>query len=160
LIVHPEAAFLAGYSFSLTLLAVGLEWLGRRSTDPWASRTLAACRPPTHQPSSNKPDWPHSEVPTFHLGLAAVALVAALVIAALSTVRYVGAIELAAHAALLTLIGTRIRHVIVNHRNPTQKDPGSPNEARGSRSSTWMRCRLSSKTAVTTESDVGGSTLS
>lgn len=103
--MHPEATFLAGYSFSLTLIAVGLEWLVRRSTDPWTSRTLAACRPPTERPSHDEPDWPHSEVPAFHLGLAAVALVAALVLATVSAVRVVGPVEFVVHMALLAIVG-------------------------------------------------------
>lgn len=123
--MHSEVAFLAGYSFSLTLIAIGLEWLGRRSTDPWASRTLVASRPPTSQPTSKELAWPHSEVPTFHLGMTAVALVAALVIAALSAVRYGGAMEHAVHASLLVLIGTRIRHVVGNRRNVARAETRS-----------------------------------
>lgn len=121
--MHPEAMFLAGYALSLALVAVGLEWLGRRSTDPWASRPLAACRPPTEkasrQTADEGPDWPHSDVPAFHLGLAAVALTAAFVITALSTVRHAGATELAVHSALLVVISVRIRHVIIESRAPT-----------------------------------------
>lgn len=126
--MHPEAAFLAGYSLSLTFVAVGLEWLGRRSTDPSASRTLAACRPPTQQPSHEEPDWPHSEVPAFHLGLAAVALVAALVITALSAVRHAEPIELVTHSALLVIIAVRIRHLIIECRTPTRhrRHPPAP----------------------------------
>ncbi len=124
--MHPEAAFLAGYSLTLTLIAVGLEWLGRSSTDPWASRTLAACRPPTQHASEAEPDWPHSEVPAFHLGLSAVALVAAAVLAAVSAVRNVGPIELVVHAALLTLIGFRIRHVTVEYRTPLPQPQHPP----------------------------------
>ena len=61
-------------------VAVGLESLGRRSTDPWASRTLAASKPPADRPRRDGPEWPDSEVATFHLGLSAVALAAAFVI--------------------------------------------------------------------------------
>lgn len=124
--MHPEAAFLAGYSLTLTLIAVGLERLGRSSTDPWASRTLAACRPPTEQQPDEQPNWPHSEVPAFHLGLSAVALVAAAVLAAVSAVRHVGSIELVVHAALLTVIGFRIRHVIVEYRIPPRQPEHPP----------------------------------
>ena len=116
--MHPEAAFLTGYALSLTFVAVALESLGRRSADPWASRTLTACRPPTEQPSPEELDWPHSEVPAFHLGLAAVALVAALVITALSGVRHVRLTELVIHSALLVVITVRIRHVIIECRAP------------------------------------------
>ncbi|HUF97756.1 MAG TPA: hypothetical protein VMM60_06460 [Ilumatobacter sp.] len=119
--MHPEAAFLAGYSFSLILIAVGLERVGRCSTDPSTSRTLAASRPPTRRTSDLEPDWPHSEVPAFHLGLAAVALAAALVIATVSAVRNIGPVELIVHASLLALIGLRIRHVMVGYRTPTRQ---------------------------------------
>ena len=118
--MHPEAAFLAGYALSLTFVAVGLEWLGRRSTDPWASRTLAACRPPTERTSHDGSEWPHSEVPAFYLGLAAVALVAAFVITALSAVRHAGLTELVIHSALLVIITVRIRHVIIERRTSTR----------------------------------------
>lgn len=118
--MHPEAAFLTGYALALTFVAVGLESLGRRSTDPWASRTLTACSPPTQQLSPEEPDWPHSEVPAFHLGLAAVALVAALVITVLSGVRHVRLTELVIHSALLVIISVRIRHVVIECRTPTR----------------------------------------
>lgn len=143
--VHAEAAFLAGYALVLTFVAVVLEWLGRRSTDPWASRTLAAGRPPTHQPSHEGPVWPHSEVPAFHLGLAAVALVAAFVITALSAVRHAGPTELAIHSGLLVIVTARLRHVIIKSRTPTLRlrhppapaaisDPGSHVDGRA-----WSR---------------------
>jgi hypothetical protein len=128
--VHPEAAFLAGYSLSLTLIAAALEWLGRSTTDPWASRTLGACRPPDAHTPDEAPHWPHSEVPAFHLGLSAVALVAAVVLAAVSAVRHVGSIELVVHAALLAVIGLRIRHVIVEYRTSTQQQPRPPHRLR------------------------------
>lgn len=119
--MHPEATFLAGYSLSLTFIAIGLEWLGRRSTDPWASRTLAACRPPAQQPPEARPDWPHSEIPSFHLVLAAVALVAAFVLTALSAIRHAGPTELAIDSALLVIITVRLRHVIIEYRAPMRR---------------------------------------
>lgn len=119
--MHPEAAFLAGYALSLAFVAVGLEWLGRRSTDPWASRSLAACRAPTEQPAHEGPDWPHSEVPAFHLVLAAVALAAAFVITALSGFRHHETTELVIHSALLVIIAVRIRHLVIEHRTLTRR---------------------------------------
>jgi hypothetical protein len=114
--VHPEAVFLAGYAVALTLGAIGLEWLGRRSTDPWASPTLAHYKPPAGRASSDEPDWPHSEVPAFHLGLSAVALAAAFVMTALSAVRHPRPAELITHAAVLVIVSARIRHLIIEHR--------------------------------------------
>lgn len=141
--MHPEAAFLAGYSLTLTLIAVGLEWLGRSSTDPWASRTLAACRPPIQQQPDEQPNWPHSEVPAFHLGLSAVALVAALVITTLSAVRYVGPIELGTHAALFLLIGARIRHVTVEYRTQPRQPQHPPTSSAVSKPGTDVVGRTS-----------------
>ena len=60
LTVHPEAAFLAVYALALTLVAVGLESLGRRSTDPWASPTLAASKPPSEHRRRDSREWPDS----------------------------------------------------------------------------------------------------
>lgn len=114
--MDPEAAFLAGYALALTFVAVGLESLGRRSTDPWASRTLAASKPPAEQRRRGGPAWPDSEVATFHLGLSAVALAAALVITTVSIIRQSGPIELVTHGGLLVVIVVRARHLIARHR--------------------------------------------
>ena len=110
--MHPEAAFLAGYALVLTLAAVGLESLGRRSADPWASRTLAASKPPIERPPRDSPEWPDTEVATFHLGLSAVALAAAFVITTVSIVRHSRPIELVTDVALLVIIAARTRHLI------------------------------------------------
>ncbi len=114
--MDPEAAFLAGYALALTFVAVGLESLGRRSTDPWASRTLAASRPPSEHRRRDDPEWPDSEVAMFHLGLSAVALAAAFVITTVSIVRNSGPIELVTHGGLLVIIAARVRHLIARHR--------------------------------------------
>jgi hypothetical protein len=119
--VHPEAAFLAGYALALTLVAIGLESLGRRSTDPWASRTLAASRPPAERRRREGPEWPDAEVATFHLGLSAVALAAALVIIAVSIIRHSGPIELVTHGGLVIVIAARARHLVARHRALTRR---------------------------------------
>jgi hypothetical protein len=116
LTVDPEAAFLVGYALALTCIAFGLESLGRRSTDPWASRTLAASKPPAERRRSDGSEWPDSEVATFHLGLSAVALAAALVITTVSIVRHSGPIEVVTHGGLLVIIAARVRHLIACHR--------------------------------------------
>jgi len=122
--VHPEAAFLAGYALALTLVAIGLESLGRRSTDPWASRTLAASRPAAEHRRRDRPErpaWPDADVATFHLGLSAVALFAAFVITAVSVIRYSGPIELVTQGVLLVVIAARVRHLVARHRALTRR---------------------------------------
>ena len=114
--MHPEAAFLAVYALALTLVAVGLESLGRRSADPWASPTLAASKPPSEHRRRDSREWPDSEVATFHLGLSGVALAAAFVITAVSIIRHSGPIELVANGGILVIIIARVRHLIARHR--------------------------------------------
>jgi hypothetical protein len=106
--VHPEAAFLAGYAAMLLAIATGLEALGRRSTSPWASRMLAASRTADRRPPDGEADWPHSEVPLFHLGLSRVVLAAALLLTAVGMARHHDPTELLAQIALLVLISRRI----------------------------------------------------
>lgn len=86
--MHPEAAFLAGYAAALLAMAAGLESLGRRSTSPWASRMLAASQTTERGPADGEADWPHSEVPLFHLGLSGVVLAAALLLTAVGMARH------------------------------------------------------------------------
>ena len=114
--MHPEAAFLAGYALVLTLVSLGLESLGRRSTDPRASPTLAASKPRAEHRRCDRPEWPDSEVATFHIGLSAVAVAAALVITTVGIVRHSGPIELVTHAGLLVVIAVPVRHLLHRHR--------------------------------------------
>jgi hypothetical protein len=74
---------LTSYALGLLGAAQALRALGRRSTSPWASPTLAGHRRATGaQPDpSTGDDWPHSEVPRLY---AVMALVAALAAVALS----------------------------------------------------------------------------
>lgn len=123
--MHPEAAFLAGYALVLVAVSAGLASLGRRSTHPQASRMLAAGRPPDARPPGNeKADWPHSEVPMFHLGVSEVVLAAALLLTAASIARHHRPIELVVQLALFTLIATRIARAVARHRAlaPAQRD--------------------------------------
>jgi hypothetical protein len=115
--VDAEAAFLAGYALALVALATGLERLGRRSANPWASRVLAASRPPDISPNEVAADWPHSEVPVFHQGVGNVALAAALLLTAANVVRHHQPLELAVQLALLVLLATRIARAITTHRS-------------------------------------------
>jgi hypothetical protein len=114
--VDPEAAFLAGYATLLLAIAAGIESLGRRPTQPWAAKMLAAGRPPDQRRVDHETDWPHSEVPVFHLGLSGVVLAAALVLTATSGARHHDPIELLAQVALLGLTAWRIVRLITRHR--------------------------------------------
>ena len=114
--MHPEAMFLAGYAAVLVAVAAGLEALGRRSTHPWSSRILAASRPPDVQQPDGETDWPHSEVPVFHLAVSGVVLTAALGLTAASVARHHGEVELGVHLALLAIIATRIAGVVTRFR--------------------------------------------
>lgn len=112
--MDPEAAFLSTYALALVAAAAGLAWLSRRSTDPSASRMLAAGRPPdaTHPQGEEEADWPHSEAPVFYLGVSGVALAAALMLVAASVVRNHRPLELALQVALLGLIAVRIAGIV------------------------------------------------
>jgi hypothetical protein len=78
-----ELVLLCAYSLVLLGIAHALRALGRRSTSPWASRTLAGHLRATGQQAEplTDDDWPHSEVPRLYEG---IGLVAALAAAALS----------------------------------------------------------------------------
>lgn len=121
--MHPEAMFLTGYALTLVAVAAGLESLGRRSTRPWASRMLAACRPADDPQPDDDAGWIHSEVPAFHTGLGGVALAAALALTIVSTARHHGPVELAAQGALLLLIGARVLRLVTRHRVPGRDHP-------------------------------------
>lgn len=114
--MHPEAAFLAGYAIVLLAIAAGVESLGRRPTQPWAAKMLAGSRAPDQRRVDAKTDWPHSEVPVFHLGLSGVVLAAALLLTAASVARHHDPIELVVQVALLGLITRRIVRLITRHR--------------------------------------------
>jgi hypothetical protein len=107
-VLHPEAAFLAGYAAALVGVAVGLVALGRRASDPWSSRVLAASRPPASEPPDDRPgghaSWLDADVPAFHRGVSGVALGAALLLTAVSAVRHHRPIEVIVQLALLAVI--------------------------------------------------------
>jgi hypothetical protein len=105
-VLHPEAAFLAGYAATLVGVAAGLVALGRRATDPWSSKVLAASRPPASDPPDRQTSWIHSDVPTFHLCISGVALGAALLLTAVSAVRHHQPLEVIVQLALLAVIST------------------------------------------------------
>lgn len=116
--MHAEAAFLAGYALSLVALATGLNWLGRRSADPWSSRMLVASRPPDLAELDLAADWPHSEVPKFHQGVGGVALAAALLLTVVNVVRHHRPIELVVNVLVFVLITACIARVLRAYRLP------------------------------------------
>lgn len=93
-----EVVLLSSYSLGLLVAAYALRALGRRSTSPWTSRTLAGhLRATGVQPEPlTDDDWPHSEVPRLYAGMG---LVAALAAAALSLVT----LALDRHGAVVAL---------------------------------------------------------
>jgi len=126
--VHPEAIFLAGYALVLVAVAAGLASLGRRAADPWSSRALAASRPPDGRETDGETDWsadwPHSEVPAFHLGVSGVVLAAALLLTAVSVARHHRASEVVVQLALLVLISTQLSRLVIRHRALKLQDTG------------------------------------
>jgi hypothetical protein len=74
-----EVLLLSAYAVVLLGAGRGLQALGRRSTSPWASRTLAGHLRATGgepEPLADD-DWPHSEVPRLYAGMGLVAALAA-----------------------------------------------------------------------------------
>lgn len=130
--MHPEAAFLAGYAIALVAVAAGLEALGRRSTDPWASRMLAGSRPPDVERADERASWPHSDIPAFHVGLSGAVLAAALLLTAVSIIRHHRPLELAIQLAVLAVISIRVLLVYRHHSGrPAQPDrPSKPGDDR------------------------------
>jgi len=131
--VHPEAAFLAGYAAALVGLAAGLVALGRRSIDPWSSKVLAASRPPAPERPDEQASWLHADVPAFHLGVSSVALAAALLLTAVSALRYHRPLDVVAQLTLLAVISLAVFR-LYRHRLPESALPdanGSPARLRG-----------------------------
>jgi hypothetical protein len=129
--VDPEATFLAGYAVGLVVVAAILERLGRRPTDPWSSKMLAASRPPDPHPP-DEARWPHSEVPVLHLGVSAVALAAALLLTLVSLARHHAPVELVLQLAVLALIALRIVRLARARLSsmPGSSPPASPPSSR------------------------------
>jgi len=142
-VLHPEAAFLAGYAAVLVGVAVGLDALGRRAVDPWSSNVLAASRPPTAEQPDDPASWLHADVPAFHVGISAVALGAALALTAVNAVRHHQPFDLLVQFALLAVISMTAYRLVNRHRLPAspQRDgPSLPGEV-GSGSSVHARGR-------------------
>ncbi len=74
-----EVVLLSTYSVVLLGIAQLLHAMGRRSTSPYASRTLAGHLRATGRQDEplTADDWPHSEVPRLYAGMGLVATLAA-----------------------------------------------------------------------------------
>ncbi len=98
-------ALLSTYSLALLGMAQVLRALGRRSTSPWASRTLAGHLRATGQPAEPlaDDDWPHSEVPRLYAGMGLVAALAAGALSVGSLVLHPSGAAVALPLAVLAL---------------------------------------------------------
>lgn len=98
-----DAVVLSVYAMVLVVGAYGLRALGRRSTSPWVSRTLAGhVRAVGEVPEpGSADDWPHSEVPRLYAGMALTAALAAVALSVAGLVLHHGA----APDTLLGLVG-------------------------------------------------------
>lgn len=87
--MRADALFVAAYATALLALSASLHRLGRVRTDPWGSRVLAGHRRDTEdgRVGDRAVDWPHSEVPRLHTGMALVAAAAATLLAAAEVLR-------------------------------------------------------------------------
>lgn len=78
-----DAVLLSIYAVLLLGVAVGLRALGRRSTSPYESRTLAGhVRVRGEVPEVGGDDWPHNEVPRLYAGMGLTAALAAIAVSA------------------------------------------------------------------------------
>lgn len=113
-----ELLLLSSYALVLLGIAQVLRALGRRSTSPWASRTLAGhLRATGAQPEPlADDDWPHSEVPRLYAGIALVAVLAALVLSVGGLVLYPSAPGIALPLAVLTLSAVSLRRAATTFR--------------------------------------------
>ena len=82
---------------------------------------LAASRPPDLAERDLAADWPHSEVPRFHQGVAAVALVAAFVLTVANLVRHHRPIEIVVILGVLVLVAGSINRVVRQHREASRR---------------------------------------
>lgn len=99
-----DAVLLSVYALLLLGMAHGLRALGRRSTSPYASRTLAGhLRATSEVPEVRMDDWPHNEVPRLYAGMGLTAGLAAVVLSAAGLVLHPQAATLSVLVPLLVL---------------------------------------------------------
>jgi hypothetical protein len=107
--MRGEVVFVAAYALVLVLAAAGIARLGRVNSSPWASRVLAGHRRQVGAQVPDAPtevgtvDWPHSEVPRFHAGMALVPLGAAALLAVAELARHHRPVEVAVLLVVLAL---------------------------------------------------------
>lgn len=103
--MRPDSVFAAAYAIVLIAISAGLHRLGRVSTDAWRSRALAGHRRATSDPLVAAPvaDWPHSEVPRLHTGIALVAASAATLLTTVELLRHHRPVEVVVLGAVLLL---------------------------------------------------------
>ena len=107
-----EVLLLSAYSFVLLGIAQALRALGRRSTSPWASRTLAGHLRAMGTTKPERPgadDWPHSEVPRMYAGMALVAVLAAVALSAASLLLQRGGAGVLLPLCVIVLAGLSLR---------------------------------------------------
>ncbi|MGE5763839.1 MAG: hypothetical protein ACM3ZF_08180 [Mycobacterium leprae] len=113
--IHGEVVFVALYALVLLAAAAGIARLGRVNSSPWASRVLVGHRRQLRDPAAAESwsaDWPHSEVPRFHAGMALVPIVAAALLSVAELARHHRPAEVAGLLAVLALAGLTARRLI------------------------------------------------
>ena len=99
-----DAVLLSVYALLLVGMAHGLRALGRRSTSPYASRTLAGhLRVTGEVPEVHRDAWPHNEVPRLYAGMGLTAALAAVVLSAAGLVLHHESATIAALVVVFTL---------------------------------------------------------
>ena len=91
--MRGEVVFVAVYALLLLAAAAGIARLGRVNSSAWSSRVLAGHRRQVGRriadpEPADAGDWPHSEVPRFHVGMALVPVFAAAMLAAAELIRH------------------------------------------------------------------------
>jgi hypothetical protein len=127
-----ELVLLSSYSLVLLGVAQALRALGRRSTSPWASRTLAGHLRATGQEPDHAgvDDGPHSEVPRLYAGMALVAIFAALALSAGGLFLQQDEVGLSVFMTLIVLSALSLSRVVRRPSglatNPSEEGPSAP----------------------------------
>jgi hypothetical protein len=112
--MHGEVVFVAAYALVLLCAAAGIARLGRVNSSPWASRVLAGHRRQVRDAGADSwsADWPHSELPRFHAGMALVPVVAGALLTVAELARHHRPAEVAGLLAVLALAALTARRLI------------------------------------------------
>jgi hypothetical protein len=138
-----EMVLLSSYSLILLGTAQGLRALGRRSTSPWASRTLAGHLRATGQAPDHPgaDDWPHSEVPRLYRVMSVVAILAALALSGGGLLLHHRGAGVSVFAALLALSALSLVRAVLTPRRPS-KGCASQSTSRGTLPATDSATRM------------------